>query len=124
MGKSHMTRLRKLLLERRMLMLRYGKIGMLRSISREVGNAFDGVNDEADVSHFDQSEKIHYSRLGNIREIIRKIETALERLDSGDYGVCEECGAEIGLERLKIIPYALYCRDCQEARELEQKRRN
>jgi DnaK suppressor protein len=124
MGKKQMTHLRKLLLERRMLMLRYGKIGMLRSMSGEVGNAFDGVNDEGDVSHFDQSEKIHYSRLGNIREIIRKIETALERLDSGDYGVCAECGEKIGLERLKIIPYALYCRDCQEARELHQKRRN
>jgi DnaK suppressor protein len=124
MGKTQMTRLRKLLLERRTLMLRFGKIGMLRSMSGEVGNAFDGVNDEGDVSHFDQSEKIHYSRLGNLREIIRKIETALERLDSGDYGVCEECGEEIGLERLKIIPYALYCRDCQEARELQQKRKN
>jgi DnaK suppressor protein len=124
MGKTQMTRLRKLLLERRTLMLRFGKIGMLRSMSGEVGNAFDGVNDEGDVSHFDQSEKIHYSRLGNLREIIRKIETALERLDSGDYGVCGECGEEIGPERLKIIPYALYCRACQEARELRQKRRN
>ena len=124
MGKTQMIRLRKLLLERRTLMLRYGKIGMLRSMSGEVGNAFDGVNDEGDVSHFDQSEKIHYSRLGTVREIIRKIETALERLDSGDYGVCDECGEEISLERLKIIPYAFYCRDCQEARELRQKRRN
>jgi DnaK suppressor protein len=124
MEKTQMTRLRKLLLERMTLMLRCGKIGMLQSMSREVGNSFDGVNDEGDISHFNQSEKIHYSMLGNVREIIRKIETALERLDSGDYGVCEECGEEIGLERLKIIPYALYCRDCQETRELQQKRRN
>jgi len=124
MEKTQMTRLRKLLLARKTFMLRFGKIGMLQSISGEVGNSLDGVNDEGDISHFDQSQKIHYSRLGNVREIIRKIETALERLDSGDYGVCEECGEEIGLERLKIIPYALYCRDCQEARELQQKRRN
>jgi DnaK suppressor protein len=124
MEKTQMTRLRKLLLERRTSMLRCGKIGMLQPISGEVGNSLDSVKDEGDVSHFDQSQKIHYSRLGNVREIIRKIETALERLDSGDYGICEECGEEIGLERLKIIPYALYCRDCQEARELQQKRRN
>lgn len=124
MGKKQMSRLRKLLLERRELLLRYGKIGMLQSMSGEVGKALDGVNDEGDVARFDQSEKIHYSRLGNVREIIRKIEAALERLDGGDYGECEECGEEIGSERLKIIPYALYCRDCQEARELRQKRRN
>jgi DnaK suppressor protein len=124
MGKTQMTHLKKLLLERRTLMLRAGRIGMLQSISGQVGNAFDGVKDDGDVSHFDQSEKIHYSMLGNIRETIRKIDTALERLNSGDYGVCEECGEEIDLARLKIIPYALYCRDCQEARELQQKRRN
>jgi DnaK suppressor protein len=124
MEKTQMTRLRKLLLERKTLMLRYGKIGMLRSISGEIGSAFEGVKDEGDVSGHDQFEKVHYSRLGTVRDVIRKIDTALERLDGGDYGICEECGEQISMERLRIIPHALCCRDCQEEQEFQQKRRN
>ena len=45
------------------------------------------------------------------------IDTAFERLRLGQYGVCEECGDEISLERLRAVPYALCCLDCQHERE-------
>jgi DnaK suppressor protein len=113
-----------MLLERKALMLNHGKTGMRRSMDGEVIGNYDGVMDEGDASHCDQSERVHYSILGSMREIIRTIEAALERLESGDYGICGECGGEIDIARLRIIPYALCCRDCQEEMEARKRRSN
>ncbi len=45
---------------------------------------------------------------------LQGIEGALRRLKSGKYGVCSECGAEIPAARLRAMPFAERCRDCQE----------
>ncbi|MFN3293495.1 MAG: TraR/DksA family transcriptional regulator [Gemmobacter sp.] len=43
---------------------------------------------------------------------IRQIEAALQRIDSGDYGYCTRCGAEIGEDRLNLLPQTPFCRSC------------
>ena len=43
---------------------------------------------------------------------LRQIDRAIELLHKGQYGVCEECGKEIPLERLKAVPYATRCIKC------------
>lgn len=48
---------------------------------------------------------------------IVEIDAALARIDDGTYGTCEECGAEIPLERLRALPTARLCVDCQRAAE-------
>jgi DnaK suppressor protein len=69
------------------------------------------------------TERIDNRRLGMIetvdRERMRRISSALYRLDHGDYGFCEICGAPIGEERLEAKPDALLCIDCKERREAE-----
>lgn len=55
------------------------------------------------------------------RNLLRKIDSALQRLSSGDYGYCEACGIEIGLERLEARPTADLCIDCK---QLEEKKEN
>ncbi|HSW49788.1 MAG TPA: TraR/DksA family transcriptional regulator [Bryobacteraceae bacterium] len=50
---------------------------------------------------------------GLARETIRLIDAALERLDSGDYGICLECGIPIPAKRLQAIPWASHCVACQ-----------
>ena len=47
------------------------------------------------------------------REKLRNIDEALERLEEGEYGVCEECEEEIPLGRLKALPFARYCVRCK-----------
>ena len=51
------------------------------------------------------------------REILFKIDDALRRIKEGEYGFCRDCGRKIGKTRLKAIPYAACCRDCQEKEE-------
>lgn len=52
------------------------------------------------------------SRLTRIE--LEEIKVALKRIELGTYGICAECGDEIPAARLKAIPMALYCTDCQE----------
>lgn len=50
-------------------------------------------------------------------EMLREVERALERAGSGTYGLCESCGGRIPNSRLKAIPHARFCLECQEAQE-------
>ncbi len=43
---------------------------------------------------------------------IRQIEAALERMDAGEYGLCVTCGERISDERLDVLPYTPFCRNC------------
>lgn len=47
---------------------------------------------------------------------LREVEGALKRVAGGTYGECEACGEEISANRLKAIPWARYCLNCQELR--------
>ena len=55
------------------------------------------------------------------RKLLRKIDSALSRIDDGSYGYCEETGEEIGLKRLEARPVATLCLEAQERRELAER---
>jgi DnaK suppressor protein len=55
------------------------------------------------------------------RMLLKKIEETIERLDSPDYGTCEECGNEIGIKRLEARPVTTYCIDCKTRQEEEER---
>ncbi len=52
--------------------------------------------------------------------VIKQIDDALERIESGNYGECEECEEDIPEKRLELLPYARYCVDCKEALERQE----
>lgn len=54
-------------------------------------------------------------------KLLKKIDEALDRIDSGDYGYCEVCGVEIGIERLEARPTAELCIDCKTLDEIREK---
>ena len=55
------------------------------------------------------------------RKLLKKIDSALSRIDDGSYGYCEETGDEIGLRRLEARPVATLCVEAQERRELAER---
>ena len=55
------------------------------------------------------------------RKLIGKIKDALDRIENGSYGICEECGEEISAERLKARPVTTLCIDCKKRQENEEK---
>jgi DnaK suppressor protein len=57
------------------------------------------------------------------RKLIVKIKEAIERIDSGTYGICEMCGEEISEARLKARPVTTLCIECKRKQETEEKLR-
>ena len=81
-----------------------------------------GVRDEAESSEAEIQDDIEFALLQMKAETLNKINEALERLEGGTYGDCYECGNEIAESRLRALPFAVRCKDCEEAREVEQGR--
>jgi len=55
------------------------------------------------------------------RKLINKINAALERIDDGSYGICEMCGEDISIPRLKARPVTTLCIQCKSKQEEEEK---
>jgi DnaK suppressor protein len=86
----------------------------LRTETRDVG-------DEAERASRESDNILELRTRDRYRKLLRKIEQALERIDDGSYGYCEETGEEIGLARLEARPIATLTVDAQERRELVQR---
>jgi len=73
----------------------------------------DNMPDPLDRASFESDR----STLLRIRDresyLIRKIKRALDRLEDGTFGICERCGKEISIERLKVRPVTLHCIKCK-----------
>ena len=57
------------------------------------------------------------------RKLISKIEKAIERIEDGSFGICEECGCEISARRLEARPVTTLCIECKEEQERKEKAR-
>jgi DnaK suppressor protein len=79
------------------------------------------AGDEADVADYKIQIEQQASAIHRLHIQKRALETALDRIDSGDYGYCEETGDEIGLPRLKANPTARLSLDAQD--RIEKQRR-
>jgi DnaK suppressor protein len=76
-------------------------------------DATDNMPDPMDRASFESDR----STLLRIRDreshLIRKIKKALDRLEDGSFGICELCGKEISIERLKVRPVTTHCITCK-----------
>jgi DnaK suppressor protein len=52
----------------------------------------------------------------NAKDLLSKVDDAIERMDEGEYGDCAECGTPIPVARLDVLPYAKTCVDCASSR--------
>ena len=97
--------------------------GMLRDV-RAAGEAtkVNDVFDAVESSEADIQEDIEFALIQMKSETLNKINDALSRLEHGDYGYCFDCGEEIAEKRLRALPFAVRCKDCEEAREVAQQR--
>lgn len=80
----------------------------------------------ADISDLATQEEAFARRLrtrDRERKLINKIDEAIGRIDSKEYGYCEECGIDIGIRRLEARPTATMCIDCKMLDEVREKQR-
>ncbi|MFN3395354.1 MAG: RNA polymerase-binding protein DksA [Thermodesulfovibrionales bacterium] len=60
---------------------------------------------------------------GREQKLLKKIEAAIEKIDSGTFGICEVCGQEIDIKRLEARPVTTMCIECKTEQEEEEKLR-
>ena len=78
--------------------------------------------DEGESSDVETQDDIELALIQMHSETLTKVNVALRRLDEGRYGHCFECGEEIAEARLRALPFAVRCKDCEEAREIAEQR--
>jgi DnaK suppressor protein len=94
----------------------------MRDVRSEGGGQTVGVLDAAETSEADIQDDIEFALIQMKAETLNKINEALTRLEEGTFGNCFECGEEISERRLRALPFAVRCKDCEEAREAAQQR--
>jgi DnaK suppressor protein len=98
--------------------------GKMRGVREEGtwGGKLNEVLDAVESAEADIQEELEFSLVQMKSETLNKINDALVRLDQGTYGNCFECGEEIAEKRLRALPFAVRCKDCEEARENAEQR--
>ena len=106
---------------------------ILESRHDQIVSNIDGVNDELDqLNSLELNDEGDHASVHNSSMIdsvvvkqqeqeLREIDAALAKIASGEYGICVMCEDEIGFQRLKVKPHAIYCIDCREYVEKENK---
>ena len=97
--------------------------GKIRDVRTEGSSSKSNeVFDAGESSEADIQEDIEFALIQMKAETLNKINEALARLEEGTYGHCFECAEEIAQPRLRALPFAVRCKDCEEAREMAQQR--
>lgn len=89
----------------------------LRSLRDNIPTGTSEVRDAEEQSVDDFVQEVDFALMQMKSETLAKIDEAIQRLEDGTYGVCSECGAEIGEARLQALPFAALCRNCQQEEE-------
>jgi DnaK suppressor protein len=98
--------------------------GKMRGVREEGtwGGKLNEVLDAVESAEADIQEEIEFALVQMKSETLNKINDALARLEHGNYGYCFDCGEEIAEKRLRALPFAVRCKDCEEAREVAEQR--
>ena len=107
-----MEEIRKILLEEK------EKIGdEIKSKQINLSNIERDVGDEVDKSMVEQERELNLLLQDREKQHLEAIEEALQRIETGEYGFCDECGDQIDKKRLMVMPLAQLCITCQQNEE-------
>ena len=98
--------------------------GRMRGVREEGtwGGKLNEVLDTVESAEADIQEDLEFALVQMKSETLNKVNDALVRLEQGNYGNCFDCGEEIAEKRLRALPFAVRCKDCEEARENAEQR--
>jgi len=98
--------------------------GKMRGVREEGtwGGKMNEVLDAVESAEADIQEDLEFALVQMKSETLNKINDALARLETGTYGNCFDCGEEIAEKRLRALPFAVRCKDCEQARENAENR--
>lgn len=117
MNKKELKKFREVLMHRREEILKSA------DATKEQGMGFslDDLPDEVDLASSESEQSMSLRLRDRERVLLKKIDKVLKKMDDGSYGVCEQCGEEIGLKRLEARPVTDLCIRCKEEQEKFEK---
>lgn len=120
MNKKKMAAFKKILLrEKEILEKQYRDLeqgNLLASQSDFSGEMpFEEEYAASGTSTFERERDLSLSE--NVKDLLQRVNEALERIENGTYGICEMCGLPIPEERLEALPYANLCISCKQKEE-------
>jgi DnaK suppressor protein len=89
----------------------------LRSLREAIPAASQDVRDAEEQSVDEFVQEVDLALMQMKSDTLKKIDQAILRLEQGTYGLCQECEQDITAARLRALPFAVLCRDCQEETE-------
>jgi DnaK suppressor protein len=113
--------LRRMLLERRRNLLREMQT-KIRDVRAEAVGTSRQAHEPGDPSETDEADDLSFALLNMKSQVLNHINESLRRFDDGSYGYCDDCEGEIALPRLRALPFALRCKECEEQREFSAQR--
>ena len=98
-----------------------GKKAEIERAVRDIDDiAVEKVADQLDEVQLATIRELSITHLDRETALLRRIRSALRRIEESDYGTCSRCEESIPHKRLEAIPWAEYCVKCQEAVDAEQ----
>ena len=102
------------------LFIEIRRVNIQNSLHLEELSFEDMGGDDIDLSSRERDDQLVLKLQGRQNFYTKKIEYALERIEDGSFGECEECSEEIGLNRLTARPTAELCINCKEEQERDE----
>ncbi|MGA1794248.1 MAG: RNA polymerase-binding protein DksA [bacterium] len=118
MTKEDLAEIKRVLLKERSRILSEGD----KTLGNGLQQSPDDLPDFADQSSFESDRNFLLRLRDRERKLLAKIDDALQRIEDGSFGICEECGKDIGLKRLKARPVVTLCIECKTKQEEEEKK--
>jgi len=100
------------------------KAELMQEVDRTVSHMKDeaaNFPDPADRATQEEEFSLELRTRDRERKLIKKIDSTVERIEQDDYGFCDACGVEIGIQRLEARPTATLCIDCKTLAEIKEK---
>jgi DnaK suppressor protein len=115
--KKELKRFREILLAKKAALLRNAQ----RTLSEDMSLDADDLPDEMDLASSEYLQSFTFRLRGREKTFLKKIDHALGKIDSGTFGICEQCEEEISLKRLEARPETTLCIRCKEDQEKMEK---
>ncbi len=117
MDKKTLARYRKVLLEEKERILNNSK----KTMDQELNISQDDLPDEADLAATEINQNLVFKLRDRERQLLSKINEALNRMDEGQFGTCVDCEEPIEPKRLEARPVSTLCLKCKEQQEHREK---
>jgi RNA polymerase-binding protein DksA len=122
LNKRKITQIKKRLVqEKEVLLKQYHDLeeGNLNSSQSEITGEVGFDEEYADSGTFTFERERDLSLYNNIKDLLEKVEAAMEKIELGTYGICDICKVTIPEERLDALPHATLCIQCKQKEEKE-----